>query len=88
MGVTASSILAIRQYLIFATKFVTQQMKLTNYFNESYNELIHKVSWPAWNELRNSAIVVMVASFIIALLIFFIDSGFRGLMKLIYSFFY
>jgi len=61
-------------------------MKLTNYFNESYNELINKVSWPTWSELRNSAIVVMVASFIIALLIFFIDSSFRGLMKLIYSF--
>ena len=71
----------------FLTKFVIQQMNL-NYFNESYNELIHKVSWPTWSELRNSAIVVMVASLIIALLIFFIDSGFRGLMKLVYSFFY
>jgi preprotein translocase subunit SecE len=63
-------------------------MKWTNYFNESYNELINKVSWPTWNELRNSAIVVMVASFIIALLIFVIDSSFRGVMKVIYSFFY
>lgn len=63
-------------------------MKWTNYFNESYNELINKVSWPTWSELRNSAIVVMVASFIIALLIFVIDSSFRGAMKLIYSFFY
>lgn len=63
-------------------------MNLTNYFNESYNELVHKVSWPTWSELRNSAIVVMIASFIIALVIFFIDSGFRAMMKLIYSFFY
>jgi preprotein translocase subunit SecE len=63
-------------------------MKWTNYFNESYNELINKVSWPTWSELRNSAIVVMVASFIIALLIFVIDSSFRGVMKAIYSFFY
>lgn len=63
-------------------------MKWTNYFNESYNELVNKVSWPTWSELRNSAIVVMVASFIIALLIFVIDSSFRGAMKLIYSFFY
>jgi preprotein translocase subunit SecE len=63
-------------------------MNLTNYFNESYNELVHKVSWPTWNELRNSAIVVMVASFIIAMVIFFIDSGFQGLMKFVYSFFY
>ncbi len=63
-------------------------MKLTNYFSESYTELVQKVSWPTWNELRSSAIVVMVASFIIALLIFFIDFSFRGLMKVIYSFFY
>jgi preprotein translocase subunit SecE len=59
-----------------------------NYFNESYNELVHKVSWPTWSELRNSAIVVMVASFITALVIFFIDSSFRGLMKFVYHFFY
>jgi preprotein translocase subunit SecE len=71
----------------FLTQFVSIQMNL-DYFNESYNELIHKVSWPTWSELRNSAVVVMVASFIIALLIFLIDSGFRGMMKLIYSFFY
>jgi preprotein translocase subunit SecE len=63
-------------------------MKWTNYFNESYNELINKVSWPTWSELRNSAIVVMVASFIIALIIFFMDSLFRWVMKIIYSFFY
>jgi len=62
-------------------------MKWTNYFNESYNELINKVSWPTWSELRNSAVVVMVASIIIALVIFFIDSAFRGVMKLIYSLF-
>ncbi len=63
-------------------------MKWTNYFNESYNELVNKVSWPTWSELRNSAIVVMVASFIIALLIFVIDSLFRWVAQVIYSFFY
>jgi preprotein translocase subunit SecE len=63
-------------------------MKLTNYFSESYNELVQKVSWPTWSELRGSAIVVMVASLIIALLIFFIDFSFRGLMKVVYSLFY
>lgn len=63
-------------------------MKWTNYFNEAYNELVNKVSWPTWSELRNSAIVVMIASFIIALLIFVIDSVFRWVMQLIYGFFY
>jgi preprotein translocase subunit SecE len=63
-------------------------MKLTNYFTESYTELIQKVSWPRWSELRGSAIVVLVASLIIALLIFGIDVTFRGVMKVVYSFFY
>lgn len=63
-------------------------MKLTNYFTESYTELVQKVSWPTWNELRGSAVVVLVASLIIALLIFGIDVTFRGFMKVVYSFFY
>ncbi|MEI7424090.1 MAG: preprotein translocase subunit SecE [Prolixibacteraceae bacterium] len=63
-------------------------MKLPNYFTESYTELVQKVSWPTWNELRGSAIVVLVASLIIALLIFGIDISFRSVMKVVYSFFY
>jgi preprotein translocase subunit SecE len=63
-------------------------MKIKLYFQEAYNELIHKVSWPTWPELQNSAIVVMVASLIIALLIFVMDYSFQNLMDLIYSMFY
>ncbi|MCE1198689.1 MAG: preprotein translocase subunit SecE [Marinilabiliales bacterium] len=63
-------------------------MKLTNYFTEAYNELVQKVSWPSWSELRGSAVVVLVASILIALLIFAIDLTFRGAMRVVYSFFY
>ena len=63
-------------------------MKVSNYFTEAYTELVQKVSWPTWNELRGSAIVVLVASLIIALLIFGIDVSFRFVMKVVYSFFY
>jgi len=63
-------------------------MKIANYFQESYTELVQKVSWPSWSELRGSAIVVLVASLIIALLIFGIDVTFRGVMKVVYSIFY
>ncbi len=62
--------------------------RIKAYFTESYNELIHKVSWPTWNELQASAIVVMVASLIIAAIIAVMDIGFRNLMGLIYSMFY
>ncbi|MCG8409942.1 MAG: preprotein translocase subunit SecE [Bacteroidales bacterium] len=63
-------------------------MKLKLYFQEAFNELVNKVSWPTWSELVNSAIVVMVASFIIALIIFAMDYSFQNLMDLIYSMFY
>lgn len=62
-------------------------MKIYSYIQESYKELVHKVTWPTWKELQSSAIVVMVASFIIALLIFAIDVTFEKLMQIIYGLF-
>ena len=47
--------------------------KIVNYFKDSYLELTQKVSWPSWDELQNSAIVVSVASLIIALIVFVMD---------------
>lgn len=63
-------------------------MKIKLYLQEAFNELIHKVSWPTWPDLQNSALVVMVASLIIALIIFVMDYSFQNLMDLIYSMFY
>jgi preprotein translocase subunit SecE len=63
-------------------------MKINTYFKESYNELVHKVTWPTWKELQSSALIVMVASIIIALVIFVMDFAFENLMNFIYSLFY
>jgi len=63
-------------------------MKLKGYVQNSYNELIHKVSWPTWSELQRSAVIVMVASLIIALIVFVMDFSFENLMDFIYSMFY
>jgi preprotein translocase subunit SecE len=43
------------------------------YIIESYEELVHKVTWPTWKELQSSSILVLVASIIIALLVFLMD---------------
>ena len=51
---------------------------------ESYNELVHKVSWPTKSELANSTIVVMVASIVAALVIWVIDLGINELMHIVY----
>ena len=59
--------------------------KFINYLKESYVELTKKVSWPSWDKLQNSAIVVMVASVILALLILAIDFCIKHLVTFIYT---
>lgn len=61
--------------------------KIGAYINECYVELTTKVSWPVWNELQSSAIVVLVAAFIIGIIVFAMDSIFQGSMNIIYSLF-
>lgn len=59
--------------------------KIKAYVQDSYNELMHKVSWPTWAELQSSAIVVLVASLIIGLMVFGMDTFFQLIMNLLYS---
>jgi preprotein translocase subunit SecE len=66
----------------------TEMKKIVQYFKESYAELVHKVTWPSWEELQGSAILVMVASLIVALIVAGMDIVFKNLMTGIYSIFY
>ena len=59
--------------------------KVISYIKDSYNELVYKVSWPTRSELSSSAVVVMFASLIIAVLIGVVDFGFEDVMNFIYS---
>ena len=61
--------------------------KMWRYMFESHDELMNKVSWPSWSELQSSSIVVAIASLIIALIIFGMDSAFRFILELFYGFF-
>jgi preprotein translocase subunit SecE len=61
--------------------------KIKLYIKESYDELMHKVSWPTWSELQNSAIVVSIASLIIALAVYLMDITFSTLLKQFYNLF-
>ena len=47
--------------------------KIGEYVKTSYDELVHKVSWPSFKELQSSAVVVAVASLVIALIVFCMD---------------
>ena len=55
--------------------------KIVNYCKESYDELVHKVSWPTRKELSSSAVVVLYASLLIALVVFLMDSVFQFVME-------
>jgi preprotein translocase subunit SecE len=61
--------------------------KFVTYVKESYDELMHKVSWPTWSELQGSAIVVSVASLIIAIVVFAMDEVFRNVLIQFYKLF-
>ncbi len=61
------------------------KFKIKAYIKESYDELIHKVSWPTWSELQNSAIVVSVASLIIAIVVYIMDFSFQNILEVFYK---
>ena len=55
--------------------------KFINYVKECYNELVNKVTWPTWKELQSSAVVVSIASLIIALVVYLMDKSFETLLE-------
>jgi preprotein translocase subunit SecE len=59
--------------------------KLKNYILDSIDEIRNKVSWPKFNELQSSAILVLVASLIFALVIGVIDLGFKNALAWFYK---
>lgn len=62
-------------------------MKLWDNVKESYAELVYKVSWPTRKELAQSAVIVLVASLILALVVWAMDWAFESIMTLVYGLF-
>lgn len=59
--------------------------KFSKYVQESYDELIHKVTWPSWNELQQSTVIVIVALIVITLILLGMNGAAEFIMKLIYG---
>jgi preprotein translocase subunit SecE len=55
------------------------------YIKESYIELVEKVTWPTWRELQSSAVLVLVATIIIAMMVFGMDQLIGWLLRSFYS---
>ena len=56
-----------------------KKLKLLTNIEESYDELRYKTSWPTKKQLVKSAVIVMIASVIIALIIFLMDQVVDGM---------
>ena len=58
---------------------------VVQFIKESYEEMTDKVTWPTWGQLQNSAVLVLVASLIIASVIFAMDKGATYILESFYN---
>lgn len=59
--------------------------KITNYIRESYKELTEKVSWPNWEQLQQSTMIVLVSTLVITAIVSLMDFAAGGALKFIYN---
>ena len=58
--------------------------KFVNYCKACYDELAHKTTWPSRSELTHSAVVVLSASLVIAVVVWLMDVAFKSVMSVVY----
>jgi len=58
---------------------------VVQFIKESYEEMTDKVTWPTWGQLQSSAVLVLVASLIIALVVFAMDKAATAILDALYK---
>jgi preprotein translocase subunit SecE len=66
-------------------KYRDQMNKVKDYIMDSIDEIRTKVTWPKFSELQSSAILVLVASLIFAIVIGLIDISFKEMVQWYYK---
>jgi len=61
--------------------------KIQSYFRDSYKELMEKVTWPNWQQLQQSTMIVLIATLVITAIVWVLDLGSSNLLKFVYSLF-
>jgi len=59
--------------------------KIATYFRESYKELTEKVSWPTWQQLQQSTMIVLAATIVITFAVLAMDFAAGNVLKFIYK---
>ncbi|RYY57139.1 MAG: preprotein translocase subunit SecE [Chitinophagaceae bacterium] len=62
--------------------------KITTYFSESYKELTEKVTWPNWNQLQQSTMIVLVSTLVITGIVWVLDFLANNGLKFVYNQFF
>ena len=60
---------------------------MTAYIKDSYKELVEKVTWPNWEQLQQSTMIVLGATLFITTVVALMDFIANGSLKFIYSLF-
>ena len=58
---------------------------IVDFLKGSYFEFSHNVTWPKWNELQSSTIVIAIATLILAIFLFAVDTSFSGIIDWFYN---
>ena len=61
--------------------------KISLYISDSYKEMMQKVTWPTWEELQQSTMIVLAATIIITTLVWIMDFASNGVLQFVYSLF-
>jgi preprotein translocase subunit SecE len=61
--------------------------KISNYFSDSYKELLEKVTWPTWTQLQQSTMIVLAATLIITAIVWLMDFISAGSLNFLYKLF-
>lgn len=59
--------------------------KFGNYVQEAYDELLHKVTWPSWEELQQTTVIVLAALALVTVVIFGMDLASENVLKFLYK---
>jgi preprotein translocase subunit SecE len=67
-------------------KQIKHMNKVSVYLRDSYKELIEKVTWPSWNQLQQSTMIVIGATLFITAIVWGMDivcgAGFKQIYKM------
>jgi preprotein translocase subunit SecE len=61
--------------------------KIQSYFKDSYTELMEQVTWPNWQQLQQSTMIVLIATLVITAIVWVLDLGSSSVLKFVYSLF-